>query len=81
MTQAVQPVADSHSLASIKLNEHEQLSFTSPRRGASVTYAEGRRDSLAEILVRSILNLSEFTTFTASLDTSFPLPIASLIFP
>ncbi|MBD2015181.1 hypothetical protein H6F96_14525 [Microcoleus sp. FACHB-53] len=46
-----------------------------------MNYTEGRRDSFAEILVRSILNLSEFTTFTAPLDTSFPLPIASLIFP
>ncbi|HEY9795378.1 MAG TPA: hypothetical protein V6D30_07020 [Leptolyngbyaceae cyanobacterium] len=36
---------------------------------------------LRKLLVRPILNLSEFTTFTAPSDTSFPPPIASLIFP
>ena len=48
MTLARTTEADSPALARAKPNEHRQLSFTSPRRGASVSIAESHRQPFSE---------------------------------
>jgi hypothetical protein len=48
MTKARKTVADSPAPARAKPNEHGQLSFTSPKLGASVFNTEGCRHGLEE---------------------------------